>query len=229
MTKGFAIGASEVVIQVMPLRRRRATRGRCRGLRRAEHDERRLAAPLERGDGYVLGGVAHHLARRVGAAGEGHRGDPGVAGQRPAAGLAEAGDDVDHAGWKAACSTIRANSKIGAGPASGALSTTLLPKACAGHVPRLRARPFSPAPPPRPSFSQSVASCARNSPIDAGGHRRCGQRRRTARGMIPLAHCLRLGQFLVDGRMLRWRTLLVACALAELTRNTVEPESLVTL
>ena len=67
-----------------------------------EDDEGRLAAELQRGAGEVLGRVAHHLpAAASGPPVKATWATFGVARQRAPQVGAEAGDDVDDAGWEA--------------------------------------------------------------------------------------------------------------------------------
>ena len=66
-----------------------------------EHDDRRLATELQRHGGHGLRGRRHHQAAGLERSGEGDMGDPGVAGQRRARRLAEAGNDVADTGRQA--------------------------------------------------------------------------------------------------------------------------------
>ena len=99
-----------------------------------EDDVRRLAAELQRQLLAGAGDGAGDLLADGGGAGEGHLVDAGVLDDR-AAGLAGAGDDVDHArragrpGWQ-----ISAKSSAVSGVVSAGLRTTVLPAASAGAI-----------------------------------------------------------------------------------------------
>ena len=65
-----------------------------------EDEDRRLAPEFQRQVGEVVGRVADHVACGLDASRERHPADQRVAGERPSARFAEAGDEVEHTRWE---------------------------------------------------------------------------------------------------------------------------------
>ncbi len=102
----------DILVQIQPRSGDTALPGRAedagnRGIHRAfdigivKHDERRLAAQFQTTSAKLFLRVFQHMPRRAGPAGKRYPRHQRMRGQRPAAGVAMAGDDVDHAGWEA--------------------------------------------------------------------------------------------------------------------------------